>query len=153
MIERWNEVVKPDDLVYNLGDLFCCSLKHKVDYAIEIIQQLNGEIILVPGNHDYDYSLNIYRSEGIQVIDDIYLIVNDVLMSHYPRRVINTPRYKDSYRIVSIKEKLKKVYKKHGCKYHFYGHSHNYPARKKNELNVCCNLHDYYPLKMEKLLD
>ena len=152
MIERWNEVVGPNDIVYHLGDMFCCSLKNKVHYVRYIISSLNGNIILIPGNHDYEYSLNIYRSEGIHVIEEVYLIVNTVLLSHYPRRVINTPRYKDSYRIVSIKEKLKKVYKKNGCKHHFYGHSHNYPATKKNELNVCCNLHDYYPLNIVKLL-
>lgn len=57
MIHKWNERVKVGDLVFHLGD-FC--LKHAPSEspdapkdAFEIIRpQLNGDIILLNGNHD-----------------------------------------------------------------------------------------------------
>jgi calcineurin-like phosphoesterase family protein len=47
-IERWNEVVSPDDIVYHLGDFAFASL----EYARYILSCLNGEKHLVLGNHD-----------------------------------------------------------------------------------------------------
>ena len=49
LVENWNRVVQPDDVVWNLGDLaFCCSPKH----AYECFSQLNGEQHFIMGNHD-----------------------------------------------------------------------------------------------------
>jgi calcineurin-like phosphoesterase family protein len=49
MIEAWNKVVGPKDLVVHLGDFFMYT---KNNYARDIINQLNGRILLVMGNHD-----------------------------------------------------------------------------------------------------
>ena len=48
LIRRWNEAVRPGDLVYILGDMFWC----KTTDAIEVLKKLNGQKILVKGNHD-----------------------------------------------------------------------------------------------------
>lgn len=55
MIQRHNEVVKPNDKVYFLGDV-CMSRNAK---GLEILSRLNGEKVLVKGNHDM-CSLNQY---------------------------------------------------------------------------------------------
>lgn len=47
IIERWNQAVKPHDLVYHLGD-FAWTTKD----AIRVRPMLNGTIRLVAGNHD-----------------------------------------------------------------------------------------------------
>ena len=47
---RWNEVVKPDDTVYHLGDV--CMRKHQTEYWG---RELNGNKILVLGNHDRSF--------------------------------------------------------------------------------------------------
>jgi calcineurin-like phosphoesterase family protein len=49
MIEAWNKVVGPKDFVIHLGDFFMYA---KNAYAREVINQLNGGILLVMGNHD-----------------------------------------------------------------------------------------------------
>lgn len=63
LIKRWNERVKPDDMVIFLGD-FCFrsnkeergeGVHHKWKYYRK---QLNGEIVFVRGNHDNNNSLN-----------------------------------------------------------------------------------------------
>ena len=51
MIQRWNEVVKPGDVVYHLGD-FAFFKKRDIDKVKELLQTLNGVKYLVIGNHD-----------------------------------------------------------------------------------------------------
>lgn len=48
LILKWNETVMPSDLVYYLGDLCMGKLKE----TLPLIKRLQGEIILIPGNHD-----------------------------------------------------------------------------------------------------
>jgi calcineurin-like phosphoesterase family protein len=48
MIEYWNDVVRPADTVYHLGDLSFGSFTR----TLGVLTQLNGHIHLVPGNHD-----------------------------------------------------------------------------------------------------
>jgi calcineurin-like phosphoesterase family protein len=49
LIERHNAVVRPGDLVYNLGDF---ALKISQKETINIRRRLNGNIYLISGNHD-----------------------------------------------------------------------------------------------------
>lgn len=51
IIKRWNEIVKPNDIVYHLGDI---TMGEDVDYSIECVRRLNGEIHWIRGNHDTD---------------------------------------------------------------------------------------------------
>lgn len=48
MVEKWNEVVGPDDIVYVLGDFAMGPQENVVKYG----PRLNGIKFLVPGNHD-----------------------------------------------------------------------------------------------------
>lgn len=48
MIQKWNSLVQPGDVVHMLGDVFFC----KAGRALEIMQRLQGEIHLTLGNHD-----------------------------------------------------------------------------------------------------
>lgn len=48
MIERWNALVKPGDVVLHLGDLALGPIEN----SVALTAQLNGKRLLVPGNHD-----------------------------------------------------------------------------------------------------
>ena len=48
LIENWNKAVSPGDMVYVLGDMFWC----KSSEAVPVLEGLNGQKILVRGNHD-----------------------------------------------------------------------------------------------------
>lgn len=48
LIQNWNSVVKPGDLVYHLGDFALCDAEH----STKIVKRLNGQKYLVFGNHD-----------------------------------------------------------------------------------------------------
>lgn len=48
LIDNWNSVVSPNDTVFHLGD-FAFAGRERID---EILDRLNGKIILIRGNHD-----------------------------------------------------------------------------------------------------
>ncbi len=53
LINSWNKVVKETDHVYHLGDLAMHPQYEKGSQDIlELVQQLNGTIHLIKGNHD-----------------------------------------------------------------------------------------------------
>ena len=59
IIERWNKVVKPDDIVYHLGDVFLNNDK----VGIECVKRLNGTIFMIWGNHDTNNRKDILARE------------------------------------------------------------------------------------------
>lgn len=65
VIRRWNSVVGPDDVVYHLGDVMLNDNVH----GMECLRQLNGQIKIVPGNHDTDNRLKLYAQlENVEVM-------------------------------------------------------------------------------------
>lgn len=49
MVEKWNSVVKPEDKVYHLGDVYMSASK---GYMENLLSKLNGHKRLILGNHD-----------------------------------------------------------------------------------------------------
>lgn len=76
MIGRWNDAVRPDDLVLHLGDFALTSLER----IRELMVQLHGRKIIVLGNHDrsatamrrlgFDEAYGEYLLEGIRCVHD-----------------------------------------------------------------------------------
>ena len=86
MIYQWNKVVDKNDLVFHLGDVFLCS----TDRQFEIKDKLNGDIIVIRGNHDHQSRTKFIDRLGFKnVYDDLYWLKNDVLLSHRPSNNIN----------------------------------------------------------------
>lgn len=101
LIRRWNSVVSAGDLVYILGDMFWCTPK----IAAPIMEQLNGQKILVKGNHDRWHDS---KFDKLFVKIDEYMEIEDegrnVVLCHYP-----IPCFKNHF---------------YGW-IHLYGHVHN----------------------------
>lgn len=99
MIDNWNNKVGPKDTVYHLGDLF---LSNSLDFIDNILGSLNGNIILIPGNHDkwihkYTYLRN---TSNLLIGPDLkemkFQLGNDsisVTMCHYPMLRWNKAHY------------------------------------------------------------
>lgn len=77
MVQNWNEMVKPTDKVYHLGDV-CYRCKNEN----QILARLNGDKVLIRGNHDRreaQWYLKYFRDvRGTHHIDGNYLL------SHFP---------------------------------------------------------------------
>lgn len=81
LIRRWNSVVRDDDTVYVLGDMFWCGPSQ----AVTVLDQLKGKKILVKGNHCRCKD-GKFRSKFEKIVD--YLEIEDngrrVVLCHYP---------------------------------------------------------------------
>lgn len=82
LIKNWNDRVGNDDTVFHLGD-FCFGSSQKI---MEIREKLNGNIILIRGNHD---DKNLQRSLWSLFEDVVYqakILVDGrtVYLNHFP---------------------------------------------------------------------
>ena len=82
LIENWNNVVKPDDLVFHLGD-FAFGGQPLWRY---IREQLNGNIILIKGNHDDRNLKNGCKVLFDGVYDQVKFYIENrcIYLNHYP---------------------------------------------------------------------
>ncbi len=86
LVNNWNCVVGPDDMVYHLGDVAFASQEN----TLKTLERLNGKITLVLGNHDR--SAGFYRrikNNIVAVTKSMTLNLGgkDVLLEHIPRLV------------------------------------------------------------------
>lgn len=83
MIREWNENVSPGDVVYILGDFaFLPSNK-----AVAILNQLNGDKILIEGNHDRKLLKDPVFRRCFKEVHAYYEMTYNktfVVMGHYP---------------------------------------------------------------------
>lgn len=84
IIENWNEVVQPEDVVYVLGDL---ALNDDAT-ALKCIKQLKGTLNIILGNHDtesrIDKYLFTYNVNSVKFADRIKLNGYRFFLCHYP---------------------------------------------------------------------
>lgn len=97
LIRRWNSKVGKGDLVYLLGDMIW---KTRNDDAPSLIKSLNGQIILIKGNHDRFLHNAKAKSAlaGVKDYDDICVTLEDgtkkrVILCHYFIPMYNGHRY------------------------------------------------------------
>lgn len=94
LIENWNKVVKAEDTVYVLGDMF---FKAKHDEVIQVLEQLNGKIIVVFGNHEKalmtnNQAITEYIHETHHYLEVPYEYKGEhhrLVLSHYPIPLFN----------------------------------------------------------------
>ena len=96
LIQLWNETVNKNDVVFMLGDF-----AFGKDIIPQIVPLLNGEKILIKGNHD-TYPNEFYRKCGFKEVSKYPILFDFYLMSHEPLQLSETTPY-----------------------FNFYGHVHN----------------------------
>ena len=83
IIRRWNRVVGEEDDVFVLGDLVMGSLEN-----VQLLEELNGRIHIVRGNHDTDTRWDFYQElpNVVEVGSSIYFSYDGYkfYLSHYP---------------------------------------------------------------------
>lgn len=135
MLEKWNEVVQPNDKVYYLGDFMYKMNPNK--FVREILDNLNGKIYLLLGNHDERHIKKyIPRTEWIKDRHELSYVYNEkeykFILDHYPLY-----SWKGMYRGYI----------------HLHGHTHNNTNDIEYEtfgkkMNVNCELIGYKPISI-----
>lgn len=83
MVNAWNSTVNKNDVVWHLGDVSFGGSEN----TIKICQSLNGQKILVRGNHD-KRTVTFWKRAGFREVFNrpFYSIKYGVVMSHAPMR-------------------------------------------------------------------
>jgi len=75
LINNWNSIVSPDDIVYHLGDF---GFLNSEEYA-EYLNKLNGHVVLFKGNHDDQNKVKTYLDKAM-----MYFGGKVVFAQHHP---------------------------------------------------------------------
>lgn len=99
LIDRWNSVVLPEDVVIVLGDIYL----GRWAQALEKVADLNGHKHLILGNHDHPHPINKGKKvdEHLEVFETVslngytHIAGRKALLSHFPYKEDHTdaPRY------------------------------------------------------------
>lgn len=130
MIRNWNEVVGPDDDVWHLGD-FLYRARHPLAWYLE---QLNGHIHLILGNHDKPYQ------RGIRAWDDFYDI------EHYKQ--LNY----DGMEIILFHYPIQSWYHWYRGAIHLHGHSHGKVQPIHRRMDVGVDSNDFRPIPLDSIV-
>jgi len=83
IIENWNRWIRPDEIVFHLGDLAL----GKKENAEALIPKLNGKLFLMRGNHDRR-GVAFYHGFGITLVKDPFRMETNtglnLVFSHRP---------------------------------------------------------------------
>lgn len=139
LIERWNEQVKQGDTVVIAGDVSFTN----VNETVRILQALNGQKILAPGNHD---SGLIKRKEFLDQFTKVSPII-EVLVQ-------DPDGHGGNQRIVVCHYAMKVWNLSHRGAWHLYGHSHgNLVEDDSKSFDVGVDSHDWRPWTYSEVKD
>lgn len=136
LMDNWNSVVKPNDKVYHLGDVYFGG-GFGSEYWDKYLSMLNGKKRLILGNHDngkdpllqkYFEKIDVWRIFG-----DLGLLLTHVPV--HPTTLLEHPR-------------------RHAV-FNVHGHTHEKGEPGGDTDNykcVCVEWTDYYPIHLEELL-
>jgi calcineurin-like phosphoesterase family protein len=137
MIERWNSVVKPGDIVYHLGDV----VMGDKEWFKQNWPRLNGGKRLIVGNHD---DIKFLTSGGFfsKVLMWRMFPEFGLLFSHVPLHPSSLLRYVD---------RDAKWPDGHDTLVNVHGHIHQNPSPEGPYRNVSVEAIDYTPVNIEEL--
>lgn len=145
IIERHNSIVTPEDTVYCLGD---CGLgggaADSLEKIKECIERLNGNIIIIRGNHCTDSRVEMYKTcknviEAGEWSKMIKYKKYHFLLSHFPTLTGNLE-----------KESLKQM------TLNIYGHTHqltNFYEERPYMYHAGVDSHNCYPVLLDDIIE
>jgi calcineurin-like phosphoesterase family protein len=159
IIENFNRVVKPDDLLVFVGDIFFYHTKQQMQ---ETLDRVNGRKILIRGNHDQKPRQMMNAGFHNSVEEAVMLIGGErVLLSHYPFAM---PEWKFQYRryMNRVKKKMGIKRTKWPEKYHdrrprdngqflIHGHTHSKYKCVGRQIHVGVDAWDYKPVNIQDI--
>lgn len=131
IVENWNSVIKPDDDVYNLGDLAL----NDMDEAAQYLKQLNGRHWWIFGNHDSQEKIDYLIDEVPNLYPAGYAWVlhpgkYKLYLSHYPALTSNYDDKKFSHHVINLHghthQRTNWLHADNPFMYHIGVDSHNY---------------------------
>lgn len=89
IIENWNRIVKPNDMIIHLGD----TMLNDNEHGLECFKRLNGQISIIWGNHDTEARKKLLCAlPNVIALGYAHVFKHDKLsfyVSHYPTLTAN----------------------------------------------------------------
>lgn len=123
LINNWNERIRPNDIVYHLGDFGFGEACKK------IFKRLNGNKCLIVGNHDRTDTFD-YGWGWVKDVHQLKVDGQSIWLSHYPHR-----SWPKSF---------------HGS-WHLFGHVHGRMEPLGFSFDVGVDAWNYYPVSYEQI--
>lgn len=146
MITNWNRCVGSMDTIYHLGDVTLRGL----DRFIKIMGQLNGRIIIVPGNHDRNW-LRQWRKHDRPEIKSLcgqnILILEDE--KGWIMCLENTSIFVSHGRVIPLV--FNDLRNKYEGLIHLHGHSHGKNLSSNYIMDVGVDCHAFYPISLDSI--
>ena len=136
LINNWNKVVAKKDLVIIIGDFSF----YKGPETNEVLRKLNGDKVLIEGNHDMIYlkdkrfDKTLYKA--IYIYKEVKYKNNHLVLMHYPiQQFIKCDKGDNAY-------------------LHLFGHIHSNPFNIPiKSFNVGTDVNNYTPVLLEKAIE
>lgn len=125
IVSNWNRVVKKGDVVYILGDI----TMGKRNYTI--LDQLKGYKKVVLGNHDMGYHVRTLL-EHVNSVSGMINYKKEVILTHCP---IHPSQLEHRFAV------------------NIHGHVHENSLNDPRYVNVSCEVINYTPVLIDKILD
>lgn len=141
LVKRWNRVVKPNDIVYHLGDVMITDDKKGVEY----VKRLRGKIILVVGNHDTETRIKLLfselgnRIEGGELAYRFRYNKTPFYVSHFPTITANFDNKQFSQHIIGL----------HG---HLHGKTHWLDPNNPFMYDAGVDSHNFAPVSLDDVV-
>lgn len=135
MIDNWNSVVKPGDIVYHLGDVLFGM--DKENWLNENMPRLNGKKRLVFGNHD-NPAFFVGKGHFSKTMLWRQWTDYNILMTHvpvHPSTLEEKHRWENDHPILNV-----------------HGHIHQNKSPKGPYFNACVEVNGYKPINIEDLI-
>lgn len=129
LIENWNQLVKPEDTIYIIGD-FSFGREQETQ---NLLERLKGKKHLIFGNHDKLSPKCLSKFESSSIYRELKYKGHTFVMFHYPIYSWN---------------------KKHHGSIHLHGHTHSRPMEFKhpNLINVGVDVQNFRPINLDDIL-
>ena len=141
LIKNWNDTVKPEDMVVILGDFAFCG----IGKLKEITAQLQGNKILIRGNHDHNIKKHRMDLGFISIQDKALMKIEpsglEVLLSHFP------------YQGNEHDERVFEGQFADQGNWLLHGHVHCNWKIKNKMINVGVDVWDYRPVHAEQVIE
>ena len=173
MIHQWNQKVKSEDMIFHLGDL---AFKHPD--ILDLSNKLNGNKILLIGNHDKPKDMQILKDNGWEIIDSIFIDlkpklsqkIDKIISKHKDEKLLacyvcdidgkrlmfthfplfdDNPYDKHYKNITTI---LEQIYIALDCDYNIHGHTHSKGAKEPFCISACVEKVACEPVLLSELL-
>ena len=127
LVENWNQVVKPGQIVFHLGDF---GFKGSAGKLGRLYERLNGKIILIQGNHDHPKTLKMFSE--IHDLAEVHVGKQRIILCHYAMKVWPASH--------------------HGA-WHLHGHSHGTRPERLNQkvLDIGVDSWNWAPVSLTQI--